>query len=177
MKNKIILLGDSITEVFPPDLIVFNDFIIINRGISGDNTEGVYKRLEKDVILESPLMVFVLIGTNDFAQGKKNSEIEENISKILTKLKISLNNAEIFAVSILPVRNIENRSNMRIIEVNNNIKRIAEETGVNYFNLFPHFVDESGRLKQEFTDDGLHLTSEAYKCWVKLMSDIIRDSI
>jgi len=168
--KKILLLGDSITEVFPPDLGV-EGFVIINKGISGNNTDDVYKRL-KNVISEKPEIVFLLIGTNDFAQGKSNNEIEENIFKILQKLKKTLPAAELFAVSILPVRDIDNRPNARIIEVNQSIKKTADKLELKYLDLHSRFVDSAGKLKEEFTEDGLHLTREAYLCWNEILNEL-----
>lgn len=171
--KKILLLGDSITEVFPPDLGP-DGTVIINKGISGNNTEDVYNRLD-EVVSEKPDMVFLLIGTNDFAQGKSNMEIGENIFKILQKLKMSLPAAELFAVSILPVRDLDSRPNSRIIEVNKDLKKIAEKLDLNYFDLHFHFVDSSGKLKKEFTEDGLHLTRKAYLAWNEILKDFLSE--
>ena len=174
MRKKIILLGDSITEAFPSGSVL-KDYEIINKGISGDSTGGVYKRLSEDVVSLKPDFVFLLIGTNDFALGRNNDEIEAGIYKIVQSIKNSLHSAIIFSVSILPVRNLENRSNSRIIEVNRNIRKMAEELKINYFDLHSNFIEDKGMLRKKFTEDGLHLTSEAYRHWGELLAKLLSE--
>lgn len=172
MMKKIILLGDSITEAFPADFFI-NEFEIVNKGISGDSTEGVYKRLPGDVISLKPDMVFLLIGTNDFAQGLSNGDITAGVFRILLSLKNALDTTIIVSVSILPVRDLENRSNARIIQVNNEIRNITEELNLKYFDLHSSFRDDTGKLRKEFTEDGLHLTADAYRFWGELLRKFV----
>lgn len=166
MDKKILLLGDSITESFPNDFLI-PGYAVLNKGISGNSTNEVLQRLDEDVIQERPDIIFMLIGTNDFARNRENIEISDNYTKILFKLKNSLPSVTIYAVSVLPVRDLDNRSNARIIELNNSISKLVKEMHLNFFDLYSDFTDEEGKLKKEFTEDGLHLTAVAYLCWKK----------
>ena len=62
--DKIVFLGDSITEAGEDWNKYFNTQNIVNRGISGDTTEGVLARLS-EICYYKPLAVFLLIGIND----------------------------------------------------------------------------------------------------------------
>ena len=62
--DKIVFLGDSITEGSQNWNKYFNSKNIANRGISGDTTEGVLARLD-EICYYKPLAVFLLIGIND----------------------------------------------------------------------------------------------------------------
>ena len=62
--DKIVFLGDSITEAGEDWNKYFNTQNIVNRGISGDTTEGVLARLS-EIYYYKPLAVFLLIGIND----------------------------------------------------------------------------------------------------------------
>jgi GDSL-like Lipase/Acylhydrolase. len=73
----IIFLGDSITEGFPTDTLL-KEFSIVNKGISGDRTELVLERLNRDVIRLSPSAVFLLIGINDMGSGFSNNTLLVN---------------------------------------------------------------------------------------------------
>ena len=61
--NKVVFLGNSITQ----GLLRHTDKLlgenIVNRGISGDHTDGVLARLE-EIIYYKPKVVFLLIGVN-----------------------------------------------------------------------------------------------------------------
>ena len=63
--GKIVFLGNSITEAggdWNKRFVSANK--IVNRGISGDITEGVLSRLD-EIIHYKPIAVFILIGIND----------------------------------------------------------------------------------------------------------------
>ena len=61
--NKIVFLGNSIIEAGNNWNEKFGVDNIVNRGISGDFTEGVLARLD-EIIYYKPLAVFILIGIN-----------------------------------------------------------------------------------------------------------------
>src|SRR3569833_2708989 len=61
--GRIMFLGNSITEMGDWKKVL-NDTTVINRGIGGDITYGILRRL-KDVTDRQPSKVFILIGIND----------------------------------------------------------------------------------------------------------------
>ena len=170
--KKIIFLGDSITEGF--DLKhYFPDLNIVNKGIYGDNTDGVLARLHKDVIELNPDVIFLLIGTNDFACGKSNNMLIENLKKILTIIKSNLPAAAVYHSSILPVRGLDNRNNKDIKEVNNEMRTFCDATGITYFDLFPQFLNSNLEMAEIYSEDGLHLTKEGYDKWAELLTPVV----
>jgi len=174
MNRKILLIGDSITEAFKTDKLL-PELNIINKGVYGDNTTGVLARLEKDVIDQNPDVVFVLIGTNDFALERTDDELTGNIDKIINILTEKLENAAIYLTPILPTRNIENRPNERIREVNNTLKMLTQKYGIRYFDLYSCLLD-NGQIAEHFTIDGLHLSDDAYKIWADFLTSTLQNS-
>lgn len=164
--KKILLIGDSITEGFDTQKLL-PEFFIINKGISGNNSKDLLNRLQTDLLPYKPEMVFILIGTNDLAQGFSDEEILSNILKIVSIIKLQLNNSEVFVTSILPTKNNVPRPNTRIKKLNKQIEMLAVEQNFKFFNLFPLFADNSESLKDELTEDGLHLNESAYQLWAK----------
>ena len=61
--GKVMFLGNSITEGGNWGELL-GDKSIINRGIGGDVTFGIMKRLD-DVVIRRPSKIFILIGIND----------------------------------------------------------------------------------------------------------------
>jgi lysophospholipase L1-like esterase len=166
--KRILLIGDSITEGFAPKTLL-PEFRIINKGISGNNSGDLLKRLKRDVISHHPDYVFVLIGTNDLAQGFTNEEIITNIEIILQTMVQSLVNSTVFITSILPTRNNDPRPNKRISVLNSRLKNIAEKLRVEYLALDVLFRDNEGALRSDLTEDGLHLNNKAYEIWADFL--------
>lgn len=84
---KIVCLGDSLTYGFGVSRsnswtnIVSQEtrLEIINKGINGDTTSGMLVRFNEDVLKNSPDIVFIMGGTNDFIAGAGNEAINSNI--------------------------------------------------------------------------------------------------
>ena len=70
--NKIVFLGNSITKGGGDWGQRFNASNIVNRGISGDYTEGILNRLN-EIIFYKPIAVFILIGVNEFFKDNTNN--------------------------------------------------------------------------------------------------------
>lgn len=60
---------------------------VINAGISGDTTEGVLERLDRDVLVHNPRIVVVIIGGNDFLRRVSKEKTLGNVESILEKIK------------------------------------------------------------------------------------------
>ena len=74
-KNKIVFLGNSITQGGGDWNERYQCSNIVNRGISGDYTNGILKRLD-EITFYKPTAVFLMIGINEFfADNSNNSDI------------------------------------------------------------------------------------------------------
>lgn len=172
LNKKILLIGDSITEGFNIKMFL-SEFNILNKGVSGNNSDDLLKRIETDLLAHSPEIVFILIGTNDLAQGFSDAETISNVKNIVEKISSQLNKCKIYLTSILPTRNNELRPNERIKQLNKKLEKTAVKLNVGYLNLYPLFKDEEDQLRKEFTDDGLHLNESAYKNWAKYLKEFL----
>jgi len=165
--NPIVFLGDSIIEGANWNEL-FNNPNIVNRGISGDNTEGVLNRIEEIIRLQ-PSKLFIAIGTNDISQGVATEQILNNYRAIIETLQEKSPQTKIFVHSLLPVslpsNSIYAHSNKGILQVNQELVKLCAEKGIEYLNIHPYFSDKEGNLKSEFTNDGLHLLGKGYLVW------------
>jgi len=119
--KKILLIGDSIIASFNTQKLL-PDFNITNKGISGNNSTHLLKRLNRDLFASTPDIIFILIGTNDIAQGFTDNEILTNIRSILKTTSENIQVKNIFITSILPTRENQSRPNERIRELNRKSK-------------------------------------------------------
>jgi len=165
---KIAFLGDSLTagnnwqESFP-------EHDIANFGVNGDKTYNILDRLEKVLEFE-PNKILVMMGINDFGDGRTHDMVIANYEKLISKLKGQLPNCEIYLQSVLPVNKIifknMNLRESEIIELNKKLPNLAQNFQCEFINLFYLFNDNDGRLDEKFTPDGLHLNSKAYQIWI-----------
>lgn len=164
-KNEIIFLGNSITDQCEWHEL-FSNLNIKNRGIGGDDTDGILERLN-EITESKPLKIFIMIGTNDLAYSKTVDNIIDNYKKIIERIKSSSPETKIYIQSILPVDDaIHNtRPNPDIIKINDQLKIIAEQNKLVYIDLFSIFKTDDNKLSPEYSFDGLHLNGKGYQHW------------
>ena len=172
-KGQIVFIGDSITDGYPLDNY-FTDLPLAtyNRGIGGDVTSGVIRRLKTSLYDLAPTKIALMIGINDINSGRTNDEIIANYTIILDGIKANLPSTAVFCESVLPMHSkvekwgidLEART-QQIKDLNARIKALAAEKGYVYVDLFPLFADENDRLISEYTEDGLHPIAAGYQVW------------
>ena len=187
--NKIVFLGNSITEGGNDWNKRFGVNNIVNRGISGDITEGILSRLD-EIIYYKPTAIFLLIGINDIFDNqpdKKNinsSQVAKNIIQIAENIQKDSRNTKIFIQTILPVdiqkhMNYNDRSLSsynsemvnQIIAIN---RLIIGQNNFPVIDLHSAFVDERGLMNKAYTTDGVHLNDIGYKAWVKYVNNYVQ---
>lgn len=174
-KGAIIFLGNSITEGGNWDEL-FPGKNILNRGIGGDITEGVLKRLD-EVTRHQPSKLFICIGTNDIARGVAHATTMQNYRAILQQVQTNSPETKIYVQSILPVGKdvILGHNNEKIIPINNELKELCRSMQLTYIDLYPQFTDEAGYLKAAYTNDKLHLLGSGYLAWKELIEVYVNE--
>lgn len=165
---KYLFIGDSITEGFNTKLFLPNHNIV-NIAVSGYSTVETVELLQNTDINDTYDKIFICIGTNDLARGRSVSEIVTNIIYIINFILIYNKNSKIYVQSIFPTRENLPRPNERIKELNKQLFEECQKINVFFINNFDEFIDNTGKLKEEFTEDGLHLTNLAYLKWAELI--------
>ena len=159
----IVFLGDSITEFLNVDEFL-PSYHIIKRGIAGDTTSGVLRRLG-EVIALKPRKLFLLIGTNDIGIDLWTTSIARNIREIVSRIQAKSPETKIYLESLFPTRHIPSRPNAYIQELNHEIAAIAQDLHCTFIDLYPLLLGEDGELAEEYTLDGLHLSDKAVAKW------------
>ena len=179
-KGQIVFLGDSITDFCPLENYYGDlDKKTYNRGIGGDTTTGVIKRLQVSIYDLEPSEIVLLIGTNDVNHRTSNDAIITNYNYILDDIKTQLPNSKLFAMSVIPqnydltVQSFVDESNKRIENLNPRIKQVVEERNYTYLDLFSLVKDESNRLRQDLSDDGIHFNDAGFKVWANLVKPLL----
>ena len=168
-EGEICFLGDSIT-----DGCLWRELTgierVTNRGISGDTAWGVLAWLD-EVIEGKPVKIFLMIGTNDLARGKKPQEVRDKTAEILDTIKHESPSTQVYLQSVFPTNeDLGTRyTNANINPLNDLLVKLAAEKRVTWVDVRPVFKDENGKLKKELTRDGLHLNGQAYYLWYSVI--------
>ncbi len=172
---NIIFLGDSLTDLCEWAEIL-QDNRIINRGICGDTTAGILNRIN-NIIESTPQKLFIMIGINDLNQGVAVEVIVHNYKLILKTFNNQIPDAKIFIQSLLPINNqIRDRDvNKQVIDLNANLKEMAQAFAFRYIDLFPAFLDENNQLSLQYTSDGVHLNGQGYLVWKEIIEKYVVD--
>jgi hypothetical protein len=160
--TKVVMLGDSLTEA-PPWSEITGCFFVVNRGIVGDSSAGVAKRLDEIVKLK-PAAVFLMIGVNDVAGDIATETIVKNVRETIRKL--TRGRARVYLTLVLPVSSrYPQKLNPKIDELNAAYADLARQSKVSLIDFRDQVRAEDGSLREDLTTDGLHLTPEAYRVW------------
>lgn len=175
-KSAVIFLGNSLTDAgrwkdIAPELP------ILNRGISGDISYGVYARLD-EIVRHHPRKIFLMIGVNDLKRGIPTQNIINNYERIVEKIHRESPKTKIYLNSILPVNNkklieaFKAVKNEDIQVLNAALNSIGSRHSYTQFvDLYP-IIAKDGELMEELTPDGIHLEVDAYVKVVEYLKSI-----
>ena len=159
----LVFLGDSLTDGCDLEKY-YPEYTAVNRGISGDTTDGLLARLKVSACDVDPKAVVLLIGVNDISRGVKPNELSDNYEKIITGLKENLPDTKIVWCSMTALGGKSAKYNDTVIICNQKIKLLAEKYGCVFVDLFTPLCDADTReIREEYTVDGTHLTDAGYQ--------------
>lgn len=184
--RRVVFLGDSITEFWGDLQVLAPDGPqLVNRGIAGQGTVQMLLRIQEDVVDLAPDMMVLTAGANDIRAfvGDVSSAGEAALIRITRNIRslTDIARANGIAVAIgamTPVCDKPDapqtlhRDPARIREMNIWLKAFAERSGFGFVDYHAALVGEDGRMRQAFTDDGLHPNAEGYAA----MAEVVRAS-
>lgn len=170
-KGQVVFLGNSITQAGKWDEY-FPASNVANRGISGDNTEGMLNRIE-EIAESKPSKLFITAGINDISQNAKNKQIISRIRNIVYQVKVKSPNTVIYIGSVLPINNDFDRykrlhkKEKQIEKLNKDLEKFCKSRGdVTFINVYTSFLIKKRKMDPKYTTDGLHLNEDGYTRWV-----------
>jgi len=180
-KEKILFLGDSITDLYNLKLYYDNkDKEFINSGRSGYKTTDLLKNFRNMLGQFDPDTVVILIGTNDLSIGTPNDKIVSNIKKIVNEITSIEPNKKIYIQSIYPINKSkrpkgEKRDNKNIKYINEELKKFCVENNITFIDLYDSLTDRDGDLKSSYSEDGLHLTDAGYNVVTNILKANLKE--
>ncbi len=190
VKGQIVFTGSSLMEMFPVEKFAAEegpDFpIVYNRGVGGWRTEEMLACLNEMVIGLQPRRVFINIGTNDLSDGSVTiADLIGRYRQILTTILADVPGVEINLMAYYPINYeaaaesmkacLRIRTNERIADANRAVAALAEELHLRFIDVSAPLKDDQGRLKAEYTIEGMHIYEAGYRAiWPLVKEEILK---
>lgn len=156
--RPLVFLGDSRIEGAEwSELFQRSD--ISNRGISGDTTAGMLRRLTTSMPNEATLCV-LQAGVNDLELGVPVDRVVSNYEQIM-RYVIDQRHCRAVVTSILRVDKNRAALNARVNDCNQRLAQLTTRAGADWLDL-NLLLAPDGFLAPEFTNDGAHLNGKGY---------------
>ncbi len=181
VEPDILFIGDSIVEYYPLQELFGTSKTIVNRGIRGYQTGLLLENLDAHLYGGAVDKIVLLIGTNDIGKDVPVNEALNNLEAIIQSIARDYPLTEIKLLSILPVNEGEEykqtvyiRTNEKIRNWNQAYQELASAyMQVEFVPVFESLIDQAGRLKKDYTTDGLHLSVVGYQVLSKALKDYL----
>jgi lysophospholipase L1-like esterase len=176
--NRVVFMGDSITEVWANQGDFAKRIEFVGRGIGGQTAQQMVVRFQADVIGLRPAVVHIMGGTNDLAENTGPESDEEIEDAITSMVEIARSNSiRVILASIPPAASFGWRPGSqpaeRIQRLNTWLKMFAASNGLVYADYWSVLSDGSGGMKQEYSQDGVHPNTLGYQ----VMSPILNSAL
>ncbi len=177
-KGGTVFAGSSLMEMFPIEEFAAEthpEKTVYNRGIAGYVTDELLAVLDVCILDLAPSKLFINIGTNDLTHPEVTIPgLMEKYGLLLDRVQAALPGIRLFLLAYYPINELcapddrmraalAVRTNARIDAANEAVKALAEKHGAMYLDLNAPLKDADGRLKAEWTYEGMHIKEEGYR--------------
>ena len=189
LKEQIVFTGSSLMEMFPVEQFSREEGpgfpTVYNRGVGGFTTHDMLLCLDEMVISLQPRRVFINIGTNDLSDASVTIDgLITRYADILGRIKAAVPGAEIILMAYYPINYdaadegmkacLRIRTNERIREANEAVKALAERLGHRFIDVNAPLMDDQGRLRADYTIEGMHIFEAGYRAiWPAVKAAIL----
>jgi lysophospholipase L1-like esterase len=169
-KIDVVFIGDSLTEGAE-----WSDFFpnisVANRGVGGNTTADILRRLDSIVSLK-PEYAFIMLGINDIDRGVPLLHIVSRYVAIVKSLR--KNGIEVVIQSTIQCQPSECFSKSEIVnELNTSLKEYAKSLNMRFVEL--GVLSKKDGLESIHSYDGVHLNGKGYRVWVESISPILSE--
>ncbi len=145
----------------------------LNRGIVGELTGDMINRFDRNVVEPHPDAVIILAGSNDLGWGFEPRSVAGNLARMYGDALS--HGIQPVACTVPSVLGFDEGIGPRL-ELNQLIEQYRSIRNVVCVDLFSATGDSSTRrLKEEYSNDGLHLNAQGYKAMAEaIFSEAVR---
>lgn len=162
--------GSSTLRLWPDMQSYFPNAVVINRGFGGSTFRDLLYYADRLIKAYKPAKVFIYEGDNDIAAGisveealRQALELREHISKSLPGVP----------VAFIGVKPSVARWHLKekYIAFNSGLEDYCKKMkNTEFIDVWKPMLDEKGEVRQVFLQDKLHMNTEGYQIWQKVLS-------
>ena len=184
-----------------PDIVMFGDshtqganwnellgkYKIVNRGIAGDDTQGMLSRINSVTKLH-PKIVVIQAGINDIYNWVPTNVIFKNLKKIITIIQNS--GAKPIVVSVIfagkkwgedwikmhrpdiNVPDYNKERNSEVKKLNQLLKDFCTKKNIDFVDI-NKYLSDGNFLKNIYSRDNLHLNAKGYRIWRRELQKVL----
>lgn len=166
----VVFIGDSITDQAEWEDL-FPSLKIANRGIGGDRTDGILKRLDS-ILSTSADRAFIMVGINDFGKKRGLDEVFNDYKTIVHTL--SNHGMKVYIQSTILSGERLKKLNKKISALNERLQQLSiQNSSIVYVDLNARLAKNS-LLNNKYSRDGVHLNANGYAVWKEIISSYIQ---
>lgn len=189
-KGQVVFTGSSLMEQFPLNEMLQGEALpyrVYNRGMSGFVAPQLLQVLDVCVVELAPAHVFLNIGTNDMSRPDYRQEaLLACYRRILEEILSHVPGVKLHLLAYYPVNPdlegqegwaaeaLRHRTNQVLREANRGVEALAREMGAEYLDLNAPLLDGQGRLKAQYTKEGIHLYPAGYQAVLGELLPVLR---
>ncbi|SJZ88373.1 GDSL-type esterase/lipase family protein [Sediminibacterium ginsengisoli] len=173
-KGAILFTGSSSIRLWSDLGSMFRNYTVINRGVGGAVTNDIDRYVEDIIVPYKPRQIVLYIGENDVLKAPNGDTIFLRFKKLFEHIRSRLPDVPVVYIAIKP-------SPSRVqylpvaIRANELISAyLKEQTHTAFVDVFKPMLDAKGQPRPElFKSDMLHMNTEGYKIWQKLIQPLL----
>ena len=189
-KGQAVFTGSSLMEQFPLNEMLQGEalpYLVYNRGMSGFVAPQLLQVLDVCVVELAPAHVFLNIGTNDMSRPDYRQEaLLACYRRILEEILSHVPGVKLHLLAYYPVNPdlegqegwaaeaLRYRTNQVLREANRGVEALAREMGAEYLDLNAPLLDGQGRLRAQYTKEGIHLYPAGYQAVLGELLPVLR---
>ena len=178
---RVVLIGNSITEGWvKTDSAFFSGkpFEYVGRGIGGQATGQTVVRFRPDVIDLHPIVVVILVGTNDVAENNGPYVPQTTLNNIMTMTELAqAHGIRVVLSAVAPAADFWWHKSLmpapKIVALNQKVKAYATQQHLVYLDIHTALADENQGLKKAYGDDGVHPNLAGYRVMEPLLNQAV----
>jgi lysophospholipase L1-like esterase len=180
-RQRVVFIGDSITQGWFDKVPAFFGPDRIDRGIGGQTTPQMLLRFRQDVIDLHPAAVQIMGGTNDLASNTGPMTLAQTQANIMMMCDLArANGIRVILASIPPAANFPWRPGLevssKIARMNLWLKDYAAQIGATYADYWSALHDGPAQ-RAAFTVDGVHPNERGYAAMAPVAEAAIREAL
>lgn len=189
-KGQAVFTGSSLMEQFPLNEMLQGEALpyrVYNRGMSGFVAPQLLQVLDVCVYELAPAHVFLNIGTNDMSRPDYRQEaLLACYRRILEEILSHVPGVKLHLLAYYPVNPdlegqegwaaeaLRYRTNQVLRQANRGVEALAREMGAEYLDLNAPLLDGQGRLRAQYTKEGIHLYPAGYQAVLGELLPVLR---